>query len=172
MGPPPLFDQDFIDSEAGRLESSRNFCRSFLDKPGDLSRFEQEPQLAEALRRVQPFEVNQVVLARHPACGHLHYGLIFSKGKENNLMIKFLVPELGVQKVPDWQVSLELHEHGQDSALDAPGNSRLSSEARRLVSELDFKAAAFALQLLQYKSKLVHSQARGEGEAGWVKRTL
>ncbi len=74
---------------------------------------------------MQPFEVNQLVLAKHPTCGHLHYGLIFSKAKDNFLMIKFLVPELGVQKVPDCQVSLELHEAQPEPAGDSHA-SRLS----------------------------------------------
>ncbi|CAL8237009.1 unnamed protein product [Arctogadus glacialis] len=166
IGRPPLFTQAFIDSESARLQASRNFCRKYMLNPDvSLAKFH-EPGLGEALQRVRPFEVNQVVLAQHPQCQHLHYGLIFSKTKENNLMIKFLPPELGVQKVPDHLVSLEFHE--QEVEYRPP--VRMPSEASNIVNELDFKATAFAYKLLESKSRLVHLHAQRvhEAEAGWL----
>lgn len=52
-------------------------------------------------------KVGQVVVALHPICGHLHIGSILALYKENQIMVKFQNPELGVQKVFDINISSE-----------------------------------------------------------------
>jgi hypothetical protein len=148
-----------------RLENFRVLLSNFLHeniKFQDLELRLRNQPLLDKIRRMNPLTVGQIVMTIHPICKHFHSGAVLTANIEHNI-IKFFTNELGVQKIKDSRICVEVcqgkeGEQQEDSPNNSNGenyrdtgnenNTNASANEEGIVQDIDLFAMGFLLKML------------------------
>ncbi|CAK60899.1 unnamed protein product (macronuclear) [Paramecium tetraurelia] len=146
VGQPRRFSFYFLQQEMSKLTKYRSVIRNYLfDQNYPIHRDIRNLDLIHDIVRLAPFNVDQTVYAVHPICKHVHVGQILSTNLPT-ITIKFSQPELGVHKISDQNIQLEVHQQVNNFNTQNENKNTLISS---IVQELDHYAAAFMIRILQ-----------------------
>ena len=111
IGKPRRFSQTLVNQELELLNTFRERVRTWLFKKQLINDGLFPKELTQVIQNLTPLHVvppgltiqGQIVMAVHPSSNLLHRGKILTID-DNNIMVNFLTPELGVCKVPDFNL--------------------------------------------------------------------
>ncbi|KRW98454.1 hypothetical protein PPERSA_03285 [Pseudocohnilembus persalinus] len=90
----------------------RKYQKKNLEGPTKAQKYKIENVLknefiVKQVKKLQPFQVGQQVMAIHPICGHFHIGQVLTTNGDC-CIVKFNTNDLGVHKISENKISIEL----------------------------------------------------------------